>query len=60
VRTLQPKRGLEKIYNIIQNVFSDIPIYCWDWKRFFLLVVIVGVIVGIVVTQAVEDDRRHC
>jgi len=42
-------------------VKKHIPIYCWDRERFFLFVVIVGVIVvGIVVTKSAEDDRRHC
>jgi hypothetical protein len=45
----------------ILTVKKHIPIYCWDRKRFFLLVVIVGVIVvGIVVTKTAEADSGHC
>lgn len=39
---------------------NDVPVYCWNRKCFLFLVVIVGVIiVGIVVAQTAEYDRRH-
>jgi hypothetical protein len=44
----------------MSNLRNDVPVYCWDRKRFLLLIVIVGVIVvGIVVAQAAKNDRRH-
>jgi hypothetical protein len=44
----------------MSNLWNDVPVYCWDRKRFLLLVVIVGVIIaGIVVAQTAEHDRRH-
>lgn len=53
--------SLEQKHLEILTVKKHIPIYCWYRKRFFLLVVIVGIIVvGIVVTKIADDDRRHC